>query len=58
MARSGQTHGLNGTAAFVTKDEDKIVSDDLLRIAPRPAAVSLRGTYMSPYSIPCWDAPR
>lgn len=35
MARSGQVYGINGNIAFATKaHEDKVVSDDLIRIAP------------------------
>lgn len=39
MARSGQTYGLNGSVAFATiAHEGRVVSDDLLRIAPKGAA--------------------
>lgn len=39
MARSGQTYGLNGSVAFATvAHEGRVVSDDLLRIAPNSAA--------------------
>lgn len=59
MARSGQTYGLNGTAAFVTKaHEDKIVSDDLLRIAPQPSAAFPAGYLYVALSHPVLGRPR
>jgi len=45
MARSGQTYGLNGSVAFATVAfEDRVVSDDLIRIAQKPNA-SVRTGY-------------
>jgi hypothetical protein len=39
MARSGQTYGLNGSVAFATiAHENRIASDDLIRIAPKKDA--------------------
>jgi len=59
MARSGQTYGLNGTTAFVTKaHEDKIVSDDLLRIAPRSSASFPAGYLYVALSHPVLGRPR
>lgn len=46
MARSGQTYGLNGSVAFATiAHEERVVSDDLIRIAPT-AGACLRSGYL------------
>lgn len=40
LSRSGQIYGLNGTLAIATKrHEDKVVSDHIIRIAPKSAKV-------------------
>src|SRR6185437_2849401 len=46
MARSGQVYGILGTVALVEKDlEDKIVTDDIIRIRPK-SNTSIRPGYM------------
>lgn len=49
MARSGQVYGINGNMAFATKaHEDRIVSDDLIRIAPsKGASIDLGYLYVA-----------
>lgn len=46
VSRSGQIYGLNGSVAIANKFyEDKVVSDDIIRVAPREGA-SMRSGYL------------
>ena len=46
VARSGQAYGLNGSVTIATAfHEGKVVSDDVIRVAPRPSA-TLRAGYL------------
>jgi hypothetical protein len=58
MARSGQTYGLNGSVAFATvAHENRAVSDDLLRIAPKENAKFRTGYLFVALSHPVFGRP-
>lgn len=58
MARSGQTYGLNGSVAFATvAHENRAVSDDLLRIAPKENAKFRTGYLFVALSHPVLGRP-
>lgn len=58
MARSGQTYGINGNVAFATvAHEGLAVSDDLLRIAPKPDAAFRAGYLFVALSHPLLGRP-
>ncbi len=58
MARSGQTYGLNGSVAFATTlHENKVVSDDLIRIAPKQDDVLRTGYLYVALSHPIFGRP-
>lgn len=58
MARSGQTYGLNGSVAFATvAHENRAVSDDLLRIAPKENAKFRTGYFFVALSHPVLGRP-
>lgn len=53
LARSGQTYGINGSVVLATEAvQDKVISDHVIRIAPRPEAKIRVGYLLTALSHP------
>lgn len=58
MARSGQTYGIIGTAVMAERDlEDKVISDHVMRIKPKPDAGIEPGYLLAALSHPTFGRP-
>jgi hypothetical protein len=59
MARSGQIYGINGSAVMAAEEHEKrVVSDDVIRIAPKSAAVLASGYVFVALTHPTLGRPR
>lgn len=58
MARSGQTYGIIGSAALAENDlEEKVISDDVIRIKPKTDAAIRAGYLVTAISHPLFGRP-
>ncbi len=58
MARSGQTYGIIGTAIIAGPDlEDKVISDHVMRVRPKPEAKIRPGYLVTALSHPVFGRP-